>query len=147
MISQSTISVPDAYLSAVQFVVNYDLNAFFANGNGHFDIRELNRLADELERWDIHITNEQSFKLTVSERIFRELRSLEAGTMSLKELQNLIEVLETLENMTVGINFWKSQNVYFSMIKSYRAGEWVFSNDDWEDAFRRLGGLLRVRTM
>jgi hypothetical protein len=33
------------------------------------------------------------------------------------------------------------------MIKSYRAGEWVFSNDDWEDAFRRLGGLLRVRTM
>ncbi len=146
MISQSDISVPDAYLSAVQFVVNYDLNAFFANGNGHFDIRELNRLADELERWDIHITNEQSFKLTVSERIFRELRSLEAGTMSLKELQNLIEVLETLENMTVGINYWRSQNVYFSMIKSYRAGEWVFSNDDWEDAFRRLGGLLRVRT-
>lgn len=145
MIAQSDISVPDAYLSAVQFVVNYDLNEFFANGN--FDIRELHRLADELQRWDIQITNEQSFKLTASERIFREMKQLSAGNMNIKELETLLEVLEAIDSMTIGLNNWKSQNVYFSMVKGYQSGEWVFSNDEWENAFRQLGDLLRVRTV
>ena len=144
MITQSDIPIPDAYQSAVQFVVNHDLHEFFENGN--FNIRELKRLAEELLRWDVQITNEQSFKLAASERIYRELKKLEAGTSTLKDVENLIQVLETLESLPMALNPWKSQNVFFYILKGYRDNKWVFASKDWENAFLKLGDLLRVRT-
>lgn len=144
MITQSDIPIPDAYQSAVQFVVNHDLHKFFANGN--FNIRELKRLAEELLRWDVQITNEQSFKLAASERIYRELKKLETGTSTLKDVENLIQVLETLESLPMALNSWKSQNIFFSILKGYKENEWVFANKNWENAFLKLGDLLRVRT-
>lgn len=144
LISQSDIPVPEAYQSAVQFVVNHDLREFFENGS--FNIRELRRLAEELKHWDVEITNEQSFKLAASERIFREVKKIESGDATLKEVENLIEVLETLNAMPLALNVWKSQNVFFSMLRGYKNGEWVFANKDWEQALLKLGDLLRIQT-
>ncbi|HMO38414.1 MAG TPA: DUF3536 domain-containing protein [Saprospiraceae bacterium] len=144
LIAQSDIPVPEAYLSALQFVVNHDLHEFFANGN--LNIRELKRLASELKRWDISLTNEQSFKLTASERIFLEMKRIEAGKTSLRDVENFIQVLETIESMSIGLDIWKSQNVFFSLMKGYKKGEWVFAGKDWEEAFQKLGDLLRVRS-
>lgn len=144
LILQSDIPVPEAYQSAVQFVVNHDLHEFFENGN--FNIRELHRLAEELKHWDVEITNEQSFKLAASERIYREVKKIETGEASLKEVENLIEVLETLDSMPVTLNVWKSQNVFFYIFQGYKKGEWVFASKEWERAFLRLGELLRIQT-
>ncbi len=144
LIQQSDIPIPDAYRSAVQFVINHDLHEFFANGN--FNIRELRRLVDELLRWDVAITNESSLKLVISERIFREMKRIETSIVTLKDVENLIMVLEILESMPIVINAWKSQNVFYSMIEGYRKGAWVFASKEWEEAFLRLGNLLRVKT-
>ncbi len=144
MIVQSDIPIPDAYRSAVQFVINHDLQEFFANGS--FNIRELKRLVDELLRWDVTITNEQSFKLAISERIFREMKRIENGVVTLKDVENLIQVLEILESMPIVINAWRSQNIFFSMLNGYKNGEWLFASKEWEDAFLKLGNLLRVKT-
>ncbi len=143
VISQSDIPVPKAYLNAVQFIVNQDLQQFFENGS--FSIRELKRLSEEFDRWKIELTNEPSLKLAASERIFKEIKKLEAGEVSLRSIENLNSILEELERMNIHLNFWKSQNLYFSMLKGYQTGEWVFVNTEWEKNFVRLGELLKIK--
>ena len=143
ILAQNELPVPDAFKNAVQFVLNNDLHRFFENGNLH--IRELNRIADELARWDIPITNEQSFKLVASERIFAEIKAIETNSATLRQLENLISILETLDAMPIGLNVWKSQNLFFSMLKGYKNKDWEFASPEWQTAFERLGSLLRVR--
>ena len=143
VIAQSDIPVPNAYLNAVQFIVNQDLHQFFENGS--FSIRELKRLSEEFGRWKIELTDEPSLKLAASERIFKEIKKLEAGEVSLRNIENLNSILEELERMNINLNFWKSQNLYFSMLKGYQTGEWVFVNTEWETNFVRLGELLKIK--
>ena len=142
-IRRSNIPIPEAYQNAVEFIVNQDLNSFFENGI--FGVRELKRLAREFRKWDIGIGNEQSLNLAASERIFKEIKKLENGEASLSDIQNLNEILETLHEMGINLNSWKSQNLYFSMLKGYKSGEWVFATKEWRSAFERLGSWLRVK--
>lgn len=143
MVAQSNIPVPPAYINAVQFLVNHDLQAFFNNGS--FNTRELRRLSSEMKKWNVQLTDEQSLKLTASERIFREVKHLEVGEAQFRRLENLNNVLESIEQMGIQLNFWKSQNLYFSMLKGYTDGEWVFANKTWEEGFQKLGRLLKVK--
>lgn len=144
MVAQSNIPVPSAYINAVQFLVNHDLQEFFNNGS--FNTRELRRLSNEMKKWNVQLTDEQALKLIASERIFREVKNLEVGETQLRTLENLNQVLEAIEQMGIQLNFWKSQNLYFSMMKGYKSGEWVFASKDWETAFQKLGNLLKVKT-
>jgi len=144
MVEQSNIPVPSAYINAVQFLVNHDLQAFFLNGN--FNTRELRRLSSEMKKWNVQLTDEQSLKLTASERIFKEVKEMEVGEVQIRKLENLNTVLESIEQMGIQLNFWKSQNLYFSILKGHKDGEWVFANKDWEEKFQKLGKLLKVRS-
>ena len=142
-IQRSNIPLPEAYQNAVEFIVNQDLNQFFANGS--LAVRELNRIATEFNQWQIGLSNEQSLNLAASERIFLEIKKLDTGDASLSDIQNLNAVLATLNQMGINLNTWKSQNLYFSMLKGYKGGQWVFATKEWRDAFEQLGRWLRVK--
>ena len=142
-IRHSNIPVPEAYQNAVEFIVNQDINKFFENGS--LNVRELKRLAREQKKWNIGFNNEQSLNLAASERIFKEIKKLETGEATLGDMQNVNAIFETLSDMGVNLNSWKSQNLYFSMLKGYKSGEWVFATKSWRDAFEQLGGWLKVK--
>lgn len=142
-IAMSDIPVPDYYRSAAEFVINRDLLHLFENGS--LNRRELRRLYAEFQRWDIRLLNEQAFKLAVEGRIFQKLQSLRAQTGELADLQTLIGVLETIAEMNIVMEYWQSQNLYFSLLKEYQAGQRKFENKEWEKAFFRLGELLSVK--
>ena len=142
-IAISDIPVPDFYRSAVEFVVNRDLLRQFENGS--LNIRELRRLYAEFRRWNIRLTNEQTFKLAVSERVFNEIEQLDTNQADLERLQTLITILEMLESLNFTLDFWRSQNSYYSMLSGYHKGEWVFASEEWKEAFLKLGQLLKVR--
>lgn len=142
-IDMSDIPVPAFYRTAVEFVVNRDLQRQF--GNGSLNIRELHRLFSEFQRWNIRLTDEQAFKLVASERVFREIQQLDTSEADLESLQALITILEMLESLRINLDFWRSQNIYFSMLQGYKKGEWVFISEEWKEAFMKLGRLLKVR--
>ncbi len=142
-IDMSDIPVPAFYRTAVEFVVNRDLQRQF--GNGSLNIRELHRLFSEFQRWNIRLTDEQAFKLVASERVFREIQQLDTSEADLESLQALITILEMLESLRINLDFWRSQNIYFSMLQGYKKGEWVFISEEWKEAFIKLGRLLKVR--
>ncbi|MEM8909018.1 MAG: DUF3536 domain-containing protein, partial [Bacteroidota bacterium] len=140
---QSNIPIPKAYNNIVQFMVNADLHQFFTQDV--LKISELKRLANELKKWDIQLGNEKFFVLAASERIFYEIRQIAHADGSIEQIQSLNAILETLNKMGFEPDIWKSQNLYFSMVRGYRKKQWVFSSEEWKTAFIRLGELLKVR--
>lgn len=143
LVAQSGIPVPAAYIDAVQFLINHDLEQFFTNGN--FSRRELSRLLSELKKWNVALTNEASLKLVASERVFEELKKLHPKEVSARALDNLNNVLESIEQLGIQLDFWKSQNQYFSLSNHFKNGERALVTQDWDAGFQRLGKLLKVR--
>ena len=137
------VSLPPIFRSAVEFVVNRDLLRAFSNGA--LNLRELRRLYAEFRKWDIRLSNPQAFKLAASERLFHEVQQLDTTQADLERLQDLIDILELLIKLNINLDFWRSQNLYLSMLQGYKKGEWVFSSEEWKSAFLKLGELLKVR--
>ncbi|MDZ4678791.1 MAG: DUF3536 domain-containing protein [Saprospiraceae bacterium] len=144
IIAQNDIPVPDAYKSAIQFILYADLRRLFENGN--LNIRELKRLVGEFRNWNIPLKPYPDFLLKLGERIFREIRSLDNSPATLSKLQTLIAVLGILEEANVRLDFWRSQNSYFHLLKEFKNSKLIFPDEEWEQAFYRLGGLLKVRS-
>jgi len=143
-LQKSNIPVPEVWIDAAQYIVNRDFYRFFKHRR--MSILELERLEEEFKKWNIPLSNEQSFKLRASERIFQEIKVVAQVQVDLENLERLNKILETLERMGVQLDIWKSQNHYFSLIKGYQRGEWVFANEEWKTAFMKLGDLLKVRS-
>lgn len=139
----SGIPMPDIYRSALKYVVNADLHRFFERTL--LDIRELKRVSKELRKWDLKIRHPQTLKLEAGERLFYEIKKLEYVAVPQSQLQALVDILKTLEEMKLDLDIWKSQNFYFSLLKSFYAGERTFVNEEWKATFLKLGELLNVR--
>ena len=138
----SDIPVPEYYRSAVAFVLNHDLLEVFENGN--LNRRELRRIHAEFRRWNVPLANEQAFKLVVEERVFRKLQQLQSGESGLDQLQTLVAVLQTISQLDISMEYWQSQNLYFSLLQEYQSGGCTFQDEEWEAAFMALGELLSV---
>jgi len=142
---ESNIPIPETYSDAVQHVVNQDLHAFFQQDVLH--INNLRRLAEEMKKWEIPLSNQQSFMLAASERLFYEVKKMAYSDVTLEHIQLINEILETIKNMGVELDVWKTQNTYSSMINGFKNGEWVFASKEWKKAFYQLGDLLSVRSV
>ncbi len=144
---ESDIPIPQAYNSAVEFVVNHDLHTFFSNGS-FGNIRELRRLVEEFRKWNVRFSDEQSLSLSISERIYQEIKMLEeerGGSLSRSKLVHLNEVLESLRQLGIDPNAWKSQNYYFTLLDKYKLAELVIEDQQTLADFFQLGELLNIQ--
>jgi alpha-amylase/alpha-mannosidase (GH57 family) len=143
--SQADIPVPEGWRSITQYIINRDFHSYFQNGR--MEVQELKFLADEYGRWGINLTDASALSFAAGERIFTELKKIDAEEKGLDYLKALIAILEVLEQLGVHPELWKSQNLFYQMMNGYRRGEWVFASESWKQAFLRLGELLRVKTV
>ena len=137
------VAVPDAYKSAVQYVLNRDLKNFFHRES--LEINDLKRYLDEFKKWNIGFTDKSAFKLSASERIFNELKKAKRVGIPLSKLQSLNDVLTILNDMKVKPNVWKSQNLYFDMMHQFDSRNRAYPSPEWREAFLVLGDLLNVK--
>ncbi|MEL6636845.1 MAG: DUF3536 domain-containing protein [Bacteroidota bacterium] len=140
---QSEIPVPKTYLEATRHVINRKLHQFFEEE--HLNIRQLRHWARELRKWQVELEDEAAFQLAAGERIFYEIRLLAGAEVPLDHLNTLNSILEILQELRVRPEIWKSQNLYFSIMQERKNGKWVFSSQNWKDAFLQLGEHLKVR--
>ncbi len=141
---QSGIPLPDVYTSVIQYVVNHDLEQFFEQEE--LSIEEIERLKNELEKWNVSISNPKTLTLVAEERIFKEIQAIELAKSDLKHLSSLNTVLENLQAMGVELNVWKGQNLYYSLLHEYKDGKRRYPDVRWEEAFKYLGKLLKVKS-
>ena len=140
----SGVALPDAYKSAVQYVLNIDLKKFFLGDS--LRINELKSILDKFKTWSVPITDENAFKLAASERIYSEIKLAGLAGIPLSRVQSLNEILIVLNEMKIKPNGWKSQTLYFNLLKEYESGTRSYPSSEWEKAFLQLGDLLDVRT-
>ena len=140
----SGIPVPEAYQSAVKYVVNRDLNNFFQRKR--LKPKVLNNLLQELKKWNVSLAEQSSFKYEAGERIFQELQQLKASEISLERIKMINQIFSILKSINVEADIWKSQNLYFNLMKEFKSGQWVFASEDWQEEVHQLGEHLRVRS-
>jgi alpha-amylase/alpha-mannosidase (GH57 family) len=140
----SNVAIPEAFKSAVQYVLNIDLKNFFMGDS--LAINELKRILNEFQKWNISFSDEGAFKLAASERINFELKTIDSGGMTFGKLQSLNEVLNILNHMKVKPNVWKSQTLYFDLLKQFDSRLRPYPNPEWKKEFLKLGDLLNVKT-
>ena len=126
----SNIPVPDAFISATDFILNKELHEFF--DKEILDIEKLKHLAAEFKKWTIMINNQQSFKFAASERIYYEVKKLAMSDFSNHQIVLLNDIFEILKDLGMEPDIWKSQNLYFGMLNGFHNGDWEFSNKEWE---------------
>lgn len=116
-IQLSGIPLPESYQSATQFVLNQDVHQLFEGET--LDLREAKRLASEFKKWGAVLTNAPGIQLAASERIYTEIQRLtEGGQIHLARLKALNQMLFVLEELPIEINYWRSQNLYFSLLST-----------------------------
>lgn len=146
-IIHSEIPVPSAFTNAVQFVVNRDLGTFF-NTPEALDLKALQNLASELNKWNVNIVDESTFKLNAGERVFKEIQDYLSKKSATDHLDNLNAILEVLQEMGIQLDFWKSQNLYKSALKQLASNGHNGTSpghDLLNKTFTKLGTLLKIR--
>ena len=138
------LALPDAWRNIASYILNSDLLDFF-EGEEMLDPRNLRRVADDLRRWGIKLSDEASLRHAVGERVYLEIEKIEMDESSVPRVKWLNEVLGIVQDMGLKPVIWRSQNVFYLLTKGYRKGLWVFVNEDWKKAFERLSELLKVR--
>ena len=143
-LEETGLSLPDAWRNIAAYVLNSDLLHFFENGETK-DTRTLRRIADDLKRWNIKLTDEEAVRHAIGERIYREIEKINLDESSATRMEWLSDVLVVVNEMNLRPVVWKSQNVFYLLTKGYRKGQWVFLNEAWKAAFERLAKLFKVR--
>jgi alpha-amylase/alpha-mannosidase (GH57 family) len=137
--------IPDAYKNAVQYVLNMELNRFFKKET--LEISELQTLLDEFRKWKVSISNETMFKLAASEKISKEIELIDDSEVSLSRLNNICLLIQSMDSLNLKPNVWKSQNIYFKMMKEFDNNERKYVNTEWKKSFHKLGNLLDMKVV
>ncbi len=141
--ANENLPIPEGYLGAVKHILNYDIQHYFEQEV--LAEKDLQHLVNEFEKWKIPIRDTAAVGLSASGRIYQEILKVEQSDSSLEQIRLLNTILEMLQRLGIKLDIWKSQNVFYKMLKSYKNGEWVFVGDAWMTEFTRLGGLLGVK--
>jgi hypothetical protein len=142
-IRNSGIPVPGTYTDVIQNVINTDLHSLFQKES--INLTLLTQLSLEIQKWQIPINDKVSLEYKAGEAIYLALQKLTDSEFNLEDLQNLNTVFETLTALNLSPEVWKSQNLYFAMMKGFKKGDWVFSNQEWQEGVQKLGNFLQVK--
>lgn len=142
----SDIPLPEAYLTAIKYVLNEDLHQFFEVD--YLDQRRLEHLVDEFAKWGVSVTQVSELRLAAGERVFQALQQIATVEHPLEQLGKIVQTLEKLQQLGIKLDLWKSQNYFFDHYASWQPSG-LFSSIDTENPVQqviiRLAELLRVR--
>jgi alpha-amylase/alpha-mannosidase (GH57 family) len=142
---EAGLPVPDAWRNIAAYVLRTELVDFFEYPDT-LDPRRLRRVADDIKRWHIELTDKEAIRHAAGNRIYSEINKISLHESDLGRVQWVSEVLDILFNvLELKPSIWRGQNVFYLFTKGYRKGQWVFANAESQQAFERLARLLKVR--
>jgi len=142
------IPLPKALSMTVEFVLNRDLiNIFEAE---QVDLVKLERLVAETKKWPL-VIEKSALTFVISHRIDKLMETFAGRSYDNSLLQMICDALRIIEPLSLSLDLWKSQNIYFSMLKTVaasvkeRAGQKDRSAQQWVKLFNTLGKYLKVK--
>ncbi len=147
-LSSINIPIPKPIFLAVEHIVNVDMKRVFERNE--VDVERLKRLILEANRWGIHLDT-AALKYDVSLWVTSLMEKIQQDPKDSSLFVMITDVLELLESLSLNLDFWKAQNIYFSLKEQLGAEmEDKVKKDDgsaknWFDAFKELGEKLRIK--
>ncbi len=139
--------LPRPLLSAAEYTLNTDLKKTF---NHEADVEKLRRVIEEIQRWSINVDT-TTVGFIASTWAHSVMEKLDEQPEDIRLFELVKDTLEALTPLSLQLNLWKAQNIYFSIRKKHftgmkkkaEAGDHFSAN--WVEAFSKLGYYLHVK--
>ncbi len=146
---QMRIPFPKALLTPVSFILNKDLHDCLSEEE--INLYKLHKLTDEFKKWNIG-PDKENISFIASSRIVGLMEKYSRQSDESPELaEKLQKVLELLCGLSIDLNIWKAQNIYFNMKKKKydalrkKAGQGDKRAKEWIEHFNNIGKILDVK--
>ncbi|GHN01964.1 glycoside hydrolase [Cytophagales bacterium WSM2-2] len=139
-LSNNGIPIPPAYKTAFEYVLNADLIKCFSSEK--INIKTMERIASELDRWNLKIEDVSKLSRLAGESIYKELKRIGSEQENLKRLQRLNRMFPLLKKFGLSPHLHKSQNYYFQLSKEPHI---INGEAEWKEQFGVLGENLGVK--
>jgi alpha-amylase/alpha-mannosidase (GH57 family) len=141
------IQLPRRFSAATEYIVDLDLRKMFEGLE--VDAEKIKRLIDEARRWNISIDS-RTMGYVVSSWVNIVVGRLNQDPEDLHLLENIDTTLEALKPLSLSLDLWNAQNIYFSISRRLysgmkkRASQGDKLAKKWIPAFNLLGSYLHV---
>lgn len=139
-LAHNGIPIPNAYRTTFEYILNADLIDCFQAEK--INIKELERISGELERWNLKIEDVGKVARMAGESIFREVTRISNERENVRRIQRLNRLFPLLNKFSIEPNLHKSQNLYFQISSENSNGK---PDKDWLENFNSLGDNLGVK--
>lgn len=140
--------LPKPFLSAAEFVLNMDIMDLLESAQ--LDLDKLRKLANDINRFSISL-DKSTLAYISSNKINTLMGQFFKNPEDLLLLEQIVGILRGTEILSLDINLWKAQNIYFSLSKQIypticqRAEKGDQEKGKWIENFHSLGGYLKVK--
>jgi len=140
--------LPNYFSLVLESVLNTDIKKCLQSEK--IDFLQLNSLVDDVNKWRLHL-DKDVLGFTVSTRINFYLKEWSSNPYEYAMLLNAVGLLSVAERLSLDLNIWKAQNMYFSEGKKILPAmkDKADLNDaqakEWLKHFMRLGDYLKVK--
>lgn len=143
------IPFPKAFAILGERIFNAELRQLLEREE--LDLDKLQKTIDEVKRWPFEL-DKASLGFMACRRIDALMESLSKRPEDISLLETIEAIIRILGPLSLQINFWKTQNIYFSigkqlygtMQKKVKKGE--EAGGKWVEHFKNLGNYLQVKS-
>jgi alpha-amylase/alpha-mannosidase (GH57 family) len=141
-LANNDIPIPNAYRTTFEYILNADLIKNFSSDR--INVKTLERIAGEIEKWNLKIEDPDKIARLAGESIFKELKRISSEGENVKRVQRLNRLFPLLRKFKMSPNLHHSQNLYFEMtlVKNKSREE---SPKEWTEQFSLLGENLGIK--
>jgi len=141
-LANNDVPIPTAYITTFEYILNADLLNCFQSDR--INIKDVERIMDELVKWELKIEDPGKVARLAGESIFKELKRISAERSNTKRIQRLNRVFPLLKEFKLDPILYKSQNLYFEISREEDI-ETLSNKSDWVKQFKQLGENLGVK--
>ncbi len=140
-LANNSAPIPNAYRTTFDYILNADLLRCFQTEK--INIRQVERIMNELEKWDLKIDDMGKVERLTGESVFKELKRIKAEGDTAKRLERLNRLFPLLRKFNLTPNLYMTQNLYFEI--SIQNREHDGHSAEWIKQFNLLGDNLGVK--
>jgi alpha-amylase/alpha-mannosidase (GH57 family) len=139
--------LPAVFKTTVEFILNADLRKLFEEE--HINLDELERLAEEVERWAVKL-EEEALGFVITKRMNAIMKIFSSNPRNTERLKYILEIFKQLKKLPMKIDRWIIQNMYFFIGQTHfrevqaMASRGDISAQKWVKYFKELGDELEV---
>ena len=138
-LANNTVQLPYIFESNIKVVLVYKFLDIFADDVDMIDIQALRKEIKDIQHWKLNLQL-QEVALVIANKILQMMRKLDKNIRKLKLIENITSVLTILQEISIDINLWRSQNHFLYLYQKHELAQ--KKETLTYEAFMKLGEAL-----